>query len=184
MAKGGAVAGDALILTKALGVGVILAADMAGRAPGPVVAAAHRAMVAGQGQAAVLLAGVAHAMTDVTGFGLAGHLAEMLAGTGLGAEIDLDAVPVLDGALALAAAGVQSSIYRHNRAATVVVGVAGAIASDPARMALLFDPQTCGGLLAAVPLAQAGQLVAALQAMGLPAAVIGRVEARTGIRLG
>ena len=139
---------------------------------------------AGVTKAAVLLAGVAHAMTDVTGFGLAGHLAEMLAASGLGAEIDLDAVPVLDGALVLAAAGVQSSIHQHNRAATVVVGVAGANAPDPARMALLFDPQTCGGLLAAVPGAEAGQLVAALQGMGLPAAVIGRVEAQAGIRLG
>ena len=183
VAKGGAVAGDALILTKALGVGVILAADMAGRAPGRVVAAAHRAMVAGQGPAAALLAGVAHAMTDVTGFGLAGHLAEMLAASGLGAEIDLDAVPVLDGALALAAAGVQSSIYPHNRAATVVVGVAGANAPDPARVALLFDPQTCGGLLAAVPGAEAERLVMALRATGLPAARVGRVVGGGGIRL-
>ena len=138
---------------------------------------------AGVTKAAALLAGVAHAMTDVTGFGLAGHLAEMLAASGLGAEIDLDAVPVLDGALALAAAGVQSSIYPHNRAATVVVGVAGANAPDPARVALLFDPQTCGGLLAAVPGAEAERLVMALRATGLPAARVGRVVGGGGIRL-
>ena len=178
VAKGGAVVGDALILTKALGVGVILAADMAGRAPGPVVTAAYGAMVARQGRAAALLAGVAHAMTDVTGFGLAGHLAEMIAG--LGAEIDLAALPVLDGALALAGQGVQSSIYAQNRAATAVAGVA---AADPARVALLFDPQTCGGLLAAVPGAEVARLLSALRAMGLPAARIGWVVSGGGIRL-
>lgn len=182
VAKGGARAGDALILTKALGSGVILAADMAGLAAGPVVAGAHAAMVAGQGRAATLLAGAAHAMTDVTGFGLAGHLGEMLAASGVdveavGAELVLAALPVLPGAEALAAAGVQSSIYPQNRAAAPVAGLAKAEARDPSRVALLFDPQTCGGLLAAVPAGVANALVAELRSHGLPAAVIGRIVA-------
>ncbi len=182
VAKGGAVPGDVLVLTKALGSGIVLAADMAGLAPGDVVVAAHRAMLVPQGAAARLLAPVAHAMTDVTGFGLAGHLGEMLAASGagsssVGARLDLAALPLLPGALALATAGVRSSLDPQNRAFAPVTGLVAAAARDPGRLALLFDPQTCGGLLAAVPGAAAARLVAALQALGLPAAVIGTVVA-------
>ena len=182
VAKGGAVSGDVLVLTKALGSGIVLAAEMAGQAPGAVVAAAQQAMVVPLGAAARLLAPVAHAMTDVTGFGLAGHLGEMLVASGVGsssvgAKLDLRALPLLPGALALAEAGVRSSLDPQNRASAPVVGLAEANARDPGRVALLFDPQTCGGLLAAVPEAGAARLIAALQALGLPAAAIGTVIA-------
>ena len=182
LTKGGALPGDVLVLTKALGSGIILAADMAGQAPGQVVVAAHQAMVVPQGAAARLLAPVAHAMTDVTGFGLAGHLGEMLAASGVGsfsvgAQLDLAALPLLPGALALAKAGVRSSLDPQNRASAPVIGLAEAEARDAGRVALLFDPQTCGGLLAAVPGPEAVRLVAALQALGLPAAAIGAVVA-------
>jgi len=167
----GAQPGDALILTKALGTGVILAAEMRGQARGADVVAAWAQMVRPQDDAAAVLR-CAHAMTDVTGFGLAGHLAGMCQASGLGAEVELTALPLLAGAAALAAAGVRSSLWADNVAgAGVVRGAAGP------RGDLLFDPQTCGGLLAAVPADQAERLATRIRALGLSAAVIGRMVA-------
>jgi len=177
--KAGAQPGDMLILTKPLGTGVIMAAEMQWAAPGAVVAGALRAMEQSQARAAELLAPVAHAMTDVTGFGLAGHLAEMLAQDGLSAQLDLDALPLLDGAEALAAAGHYSSIAADNRAAL------GAMlkAPDTPRAALLVDPQTAGGLMAAIAPAQAAGIVATLQVAGFGAAIIGEITGRDGLRI-
>jgi selenide, water dikinase len=177
--KRGGQAGDALILTKPLGTGTILAAEMAlARVPGLIlaeaVAGAIDAMLTPLGPMAAVLAPHAHAMTDVTGFGLAGHLAEMLNGSGLG--VTLRDVPVLPGALTLAAAGHASTIAPANRAA-----VAGwATLPDTPLGALLVDPQTCGGLLAAVPAAVAAQCIAAL---GGQAAIIGHLDATPGLRV-
>lgn len=175
--KAGARPGDALILTKALGTGTIMAAEMAAiRLPGgilgEVVAAALAQMAAPSAAAAALLAPVAHAMTDVTGFGLAGHLLEMLEASGAGATLDGAEIPLLPGAAALAAAGTASSLAPQNRAA--VLGRL--IAAEGPLKALLIDPQTSGGLLAAVPAAAAADLVAALRAGGdHGAAVIGQI---------
>ncbi|MBI1418847.1 MAG: selenide, water dikinase SelD [Limimaricola sp.] len=167
----GARPGDALILTKPLGSGVIMAAEMRGVAPGADVATALGLMQQGQGAAAQLLAG-AHAMTDVTGFGLAGHLAGLCEASGVAADLDLHAVPLMPGALALAEAGVRSTLFAENRAgAGAVLGAAGA------RGDLLFDPQTAGGLLAAVQSEDAEALVANLVAAGYDAAIIGRIVA-------
>lgn len=162
----GAQAGDALILTRPIGSGTILAAEMQGRAAGADVAAMLATMATPPGDAARLLAG-AHAMTDVTGFGLAGHLTAICAASGLGAEVQLEAVPVYDGALELARAGHRSSIFEANRAAAPVEGAEGALG------ALLHDPQTAGGLLAAVDPGEAFGLVMELRRMGHQAAVIG-----------
>jgi selenide,water dikinase len=176
--KGGAQPGDALILTKAIGTGTILAAEMAA-APlrqgllGEAVAGAYTQMCRPLGAASALLAPVAQAMTDVTGFGLAGHLLEILEASGCAARLDLACVPVLAGAEALAAAGHGSSLAPANRAAAAPRMH---FAESP-RAALLFDPQTAGGLLAAVPQAQADALLAALRAQGEDAAIIGRIEA-------
>lgn len=184
-AKRGAEAGDALILTKPLGTGAILAAEMAAaRIPGlllgEAVATALASMSHPLGTAAAVLTPVARAMTDVTGFGLAGHLLEML-GDGLGAEIDLSALPLLPGAEAVVQAGHGSSLLPANRAAAepFVTGGAGP------RRELIFDPQTCGGLLAAVPGAQAEAVLVQLQGAGIAgAAIIGRVvEGPPGVRL-
>jgi selenide,water dikinase len=169
--KAGGRPGDALVLTRPLGSGTILAAEMAGAAPGPVAAALLAALAQDQGAAAAVLAPVALAMTDVTGFGLAGHLDEMLRADGLTAELDLGAIPLFPGAEALAAAGWQSTVAPANRAA--LVGRIDAPAG--ARAALLVDPQTCGGLLAAVPATEADGLVARLAAAGYMAARIGRL---------
>jgi selenide,water dikinase len=174
--KQGARAGDALILTKPLGSGTLLAGEMAMRADARDISALWRWLVQPQGGAAAILAPHAHAMTDVTGFGLAGHLDEMLAGSGLCARLDLAALPVMAGAEALAEAGIASTLAPANRAA-----LAGRIdTGDGARAALLFDPQTAGGLLAAVPAKLAPSLVATLQDAGYSAAHIGQIEAETG----
>lgn len=169
LAKSGAKPGDVLILTKALGTGTILAAEMAmARLPGLIlgeaVAACYAAMGQSLGPAAALLAPegtepIAHAMTDVTGFGLAGHLLELCEASGCGAELDLQTLPLLPGAEALAAAGHASSLAPANRAAAQG-RITGTLTSP--RAALLFDPQTCGGLLAAVPGSAAPALLAAL----------------------
>lgn len=165
----GARPGDALILTRPLGSGTILAAEMLGAANGRHLAEMLATMARPQGDAARLLAG-AHAMTDVTGFGLAGHLMAICRASGLAAEIDLAALPLYPGALELAEAGHRSSIWEANRAAAPVEGGTGA------RAALLHDPQTAGGLLAAVDAGEAEALVAALVAAGHCAAVIGQLS--------
>lgn len=176
--KAGAKPGDALILTKPIGSGTIMAADMAlaslpGDMLGDHVAAAYASMARPQGNAARLLARHAHAMTDVTGFGLAGHLLELLEASGVAATIDLAALPLLPGAEALATQGIASSIAPANRAATDWRLTAPATA----RTALLFDPQTAGPLLAAIPADQAERTLAALHATGEPATIIGHITA-------
>ncbi|MGB3146717.1 MAG: selenide, water dikinase SelD [Paracoccaceae bacterium] len=171
LTHGGAKAGDVLILTKPIGTGVILAAEMAGQAPGRQVAAALASMNRPQGKAARLLRPHAHAMTDVTGFGLAGHLMSILEASALSAEIDLGQVPLLDGALDLAKAGAGSSLLPSNRAiANRMKGAEGPLAD------LLFDPQTAGGLLAAVPAARAEGILTELTKQGEAAARIGRLS--------
>ncbi|MEL6517315.1 MAG: selenide, water dikinase SelD [Pseudomonadota bacterium] len=140
----GARPGDRLILTRPIGSGTVLAGEMAGAARGADVAAVLAEMARSQGTVAEALAS-AHAMTDVTGFGLAGHLMGMCAASGVAAQVSLDAMPVYQGAGALAAQGVRSSLYEAN------LGVAARMTTPQTdRAALLFDPQTSGGLLAAV----------------------------------
>lgn len=153
LSKAGAQPGDALVLTKPIGSGTILAADMAlARLPGLIlgeaVAAALSVMQQSNGPAAAVLARHAHAMTDVTGFGLAGHLIEMLDASGCAARVALDDLPLMQGAEPLAAAGEASSLAPTNRAACLG-RITGPLTGP--RAALMFDPQTCGGLLAAVP---------------------------------
>jgi selenide, water dikinase len=175
--KAGAQAGDAIILTKPIGSGTILAAEMAATRMadamlGEVVTACYAEMLRPLAAASAILAPHATAMTDVTGFGLAGHLLEMLEGAGCAATLDLAAVPVLAGAEALAAMGVASSIAPANRA--LCLGRIKAPATP--RAALLFDPQTAGGLLATVPQSRVAAVLAGLHAAGETAAVIGVVQ--------
>ena len=176
--KFGAAVGDVLILTKPLGVATVLAAEMAAaHLPdallGDIVVATHASMCQPLGTASALLARHATAMTDVTGFGLAGHLLEILTASDMAATIRLSAIPYLPGAVALASAGHASTLAPANRAALL-----GRIDApvDP-RSDLLFDPQTCGGLLAAVPADRADTVIAALRNAGVPAARIGTTTA-------
>ncbi len=174
--KGGAKPGDALILTKPIGSGTILAAEMAmaeipGLMLGEAWASCINLMSRAQGSAASLLAPHAHAMTDVTGFGLAGHLLEMLDASDTAATIQLSHIPLMPGALELSEAGHGSSLLPANQAAT-----SWRMTAPPdTRVALLNDPQTAGGLLAAVPGELAKSLLAALHLKGHQAAIIGEV---------
>ncbi len=160
----GARPGDALVLTKPLGSGVILAAEMSGRADGRVVASAFGEMQTDQAAASRVLAPVARSMTDVTGFGLAGHLLSMMRASGAAAELAAESIPAMDGAAELYAEGVRPSLWPQNREA--------AFGGD---LDLLYDPQTAGGLLAAVPASEAEGVLSALVSAGVPATRIGKV---------
>lgn len=178
--KGGARAGDVLLLTKALGSGTVMAAEMATtRLPhgllGEAVAATLAQMCRSNGPASAALTPHAHAMTDVTGFGLAGHLLEILDASGLAASLDGNAIPTLPAALDLAGLGHASSLAPANRAATI-----GRVAGPETPLkALLYDPQTAGGLLAALPRAAAEALLPDLRAQGYAAAIIGSLATGT-----
>lgn len=165
----GAQPGDALILTKPIGSGTILAAEMALQARGEWVAAAFASMAVPQGAAAACLRG-AHAMTDVTGFGLAGHLMGLCRASGVSANLNMASIPLLDGAEALAAHGIRSTLYPENRRISADMSLPGGPATD-----LLFDPQTAGGLLAAVAGETAGRTLRDLQSAGYPAVRIGQI---------
>ncbi len=166
----GARPGDALILTKPIGSGTLLAAEMAIKAQGDHIAKLLTAMAQPQGAASNILS-KAHAMTDVTGFGLAGHLMGICDASNVSANLDLDAIPLFDGAEALAAAGIRSTLSPKNRetAARMVL-------PEGPRADLLFDPQTAGGLLAAVPAKQADTLLKKLMDAGYTAARIGEIQ--------
>ena len=183
--KSGLRPGDVLILNKPLGSGVLLAADMRGRARGDWIETAFDGMLLSNRAAAECLRRFgAGACTDVTGFGLAGHLFEMTRASACAAEIQLDAVPLLPGAVEVAAAGILSSLQPQNRRIGHQIddphGLA-ACASYP----LLFDPQTAGGLLAGVPADRGEACLAQLHRGGYSDAVIvGRViEADDGAAL-
>ena len=163
---GGARAGDVVLLTKPIGSGVLMAAEMQGQADGDWIAAALGQMAQPQGAASRILVDHATAMTDVTGFGLAGHLMNICEASGASARLDLDAVPLMEGALDLATAGLRSSLFADNRASLPEM-------EHTPRADLLFDPQTAGGLLASVPEAEADTLLGALSAAGYPAVRIG-----------
>ncbi len=144
--KGGLEVGDKIVLTKPIGTGVIFAAAMRGAAHGRWIEAAlasmRRPLQAPEG---------AHAGTDLTGFGLAGHLAEMIRASGpVSVELDLDALPALDGAVELCARGFASSLAPENLRARHLIEGMDKHAAHP-KLPLLFDPQTAGGLLLAMP---------------------------------
>lgn len=167
----GAKDGDVLILTKPIGSGVIMAAEMAGEASGDIVAKALETMMIAQGSASEILRD-AHAMTDVTGFGLAGHLSGICEASGVSATLEIDAVSFMDGAVELATKGTKSSLFDDNRS-----GAGPVFGADGPKGDLLFDPQTAGGLLAAVDRAQAEAVLSALIAAGYPAKRIGFIAA-------
>lgn len=178
--KGGMHPGDALILTKPIGTGTLFAADMRGKAKGRWVDGAIQSMlVSNQAAAACLYRRGATACTDVTGFGLLGHLVEMTRASDVDVRLELETVPVLDGAEQTVAAGILSSLQPQNVRLRRAVRDPDALSAHP-RYPLLFDPQTAGGLLAAVPSAQAADCLAELHDLGYPhAVIIGRVEPRS-----
>ncbi|QQS14863.1 MAG: selenide, water dikinase SelD [Rhodospirillales bacterium] len=179
--KGALRVGDALILTKPLGTGALFAADMRGEARGPWIAAAIESMLrSNAGPGALARGHGVAASTDVTGFGLGGHLLEMLRASGHDAALSLGALPALPGALDCLARGFASTLAPSNARAARAATLDGPRADDP-RIGLLHDPQTSGGLLIGVGEDKAGTLLAALRIGGAPdAARIGVVVARAG----
>ncbi len=174
--KGGMRPGDALILSKPLGTGTLFAAHARLQARGRWIDAALESMQrSNRAAASCLVAHGARACTDLTGFGLLGHLVEMTRPSGVDAEIDLAALPLLDGAAETAAAGILSSLQPAN------VRLRRALRNQPEALhhpnyPLLFDPQTAGGLLASVPAERAAECIAALRSLGYAQAIcIGRV---------
>ena len=177
LSKGGLEPGDRLILTKPIGTGTLFAADMRHKAKGPWIQAALASMLQSNQEAARCLHRYqATACTDVTGFGLLGHLVEMVKPAGVDVHLHLSAIPLLDGATETIALGITSSLQPQN------VRLRRAIrdletASHLPRYPLLFDPQTAGGLLAGVPAELAEQCVTALRDSGYAqAAIIGEVH--------
>ena len=170
--------GDALVLTKGIGTGIITTAMKEGAAEPEAVDAALTAMTTLNKRAAEIAheVGGVHACTDVTGFGLLGHLHEMVAGAGLSARIHSRAVPLLPGALALATADyAPGGSHKNLDHVRDVVRWEGGI--DESVRIVLADAQTAGGLLLALPTDQAEQLVATLRAEGNgDAAVIGELS--------
>jgi selenide,water dikinase len=177
-------AGDSLVLTKPIGTGVIATAHKRGEAPADVLAAAVRAMTTLNGPAseAALAAGV-QAATDVTGFGLLGHLHRMLRASGVSAEIWADRVPLLPGAADLAAAGFIPGGTRAN--VSYLAGVTDIEPEvDAVTSVLLHDAQTSGGLLVAAPPGTEDMLCSDLRRRGAEAAVVGSVRSGCPGRIG
>ena len=163
-----------LILTKALGTGVLFRADMMGRARGPWFEEAVASMLRPNLEAAKI--GRKHgarAATDVTGFGLAGHLSAMLQASGCAAVLDLAALPDLAGVIELLEAGLRSTFHAENARIASDLEIDGSARRSP-RLPLLFDPQTSGGLLFAVAHERAESALEALLASGHAAALVGR----------
>jgi selenide,water dikinase len=183
--KSGAQPGDVLVLTKPLGTGLLVSGARQGRASTTWLEAAIASMRQLNRAASEVLVGHSiRGATDVTGFGLLGHAAEMARAAGtarassLAFELDSTALPALDGALELAAIGLETDGASHNRRSVADIYSRGT-GVDPAREVLAFDPQTSGGLLAAVAPAAVDLVVADLRASGVDAWVVGHVEKGT-----
>lgn len=176
LAKVAVAKGQQLVLTKPLGTGVLFAAQAQGSAQGHWIDAAINVMLQSNAAAATLaLEFGLGAATDVTGFGLAGHLLEMLPGEELQACLSLASIPMIEGTEEALAAGFASTLQPSNIAAAA----AELIPDDSPRNQILFDPQTSGGLLFAVPVADVEDFLRALRAAGYRfAAAIGELRLR------
>ena len=178
--KGGMRPGDRLIVTKPLGTGTLLAADMRHKARGAWIATALEVMQQSNRAGALCLhRRGANACTDVTGFGLLGHLVEMVRASDVDVQLDLAAIPLLPGALDTVAAGITSSLQAQNLRLRRAVRDRNGADNDP-RWPLLFDPQTAGGLLASVPAGESQACLEELRSLGYAhTALIGSVAARS-----
>lgn len=175
--------GDVLVLTKPLGTGMVAFGAQIGRIPAEVLDHAGRTMATLNRDAAeVMTACGAHAATDITGFGLAGHLVEMMRGSEASCELDLDRLPAFAAVPGCLAAGVvPGGVDRNQEYASAWVLAAdgdAAVASLP----ILYDPQTSGGMLVSLPPDRAERFVAEMKSRGHCAvSVIGRVIPKEGL---
>ncbi|OKH19998.1 selenide, water dikinase SelD [[Limnothrix rosea] IAM M-220] len=175
--KGEVQAGQALILTKPLGTGTLFAAEMQRVAKGKWLDGAIAAMVQSNRKAAEILRKYgATACTDITGFGLAGHLLEMLQPSGLSAELYLDQLPMLHGAVETIKQGFTSSLAPQNHTAEQFIQADMSLRENP-KYELLFDPQTSGGLLASIAPEKITACLADLRQVGYDASIeIGTIK--------
>jgi len=175
-ANKGAWPGDDLVLTKALGTGIITQALKRGGVDARALSTAVESMKRLNAAAARAMVRVGpHAATDVTGFGLLGHLYEMLAASGVGAEIDTRTLPVLPMAEAYAAQGIGTGGALKNRE-YLESSLRISPAVPESRLGVMFDPQTSGGLLIAVAPEKTTRLLDELEAAGVPVrAVVGKI---------
>ena len=175
--KGGALPGDRLLLTKRLGTGVLVSGSRQGRTSAADLGSAIDGMRTLNREASEALVGAGiTAATDVTGFGLLGHGLEMARGARARLVFEAAALPALGGALELAAAGVETGGAAHNRRFVApALAVGGGVA--PELVVLAHDPQTSGGLLAAIPPDRMEPVEVALDAAGIERWWVGRVEA-------
>jgi selenide,water dikinase len=179
MTNSGAEPGDALVLTKPLGAGILAFARQIGRAPEGSEELLVSSMTALNRLAGGLLwEHDAHAATDVTGFSLMGHLAEVVRNSGVQVEIDFDRLPFFPGVDELARAEVLPGALERNREA-VAASLLDLAELAPAQRSMLYSPETSGGMLVALPAERAEAYVAALRAGGVrESAVVGRVTGR------
>ena len=177
LANDGARAGDDLVLTKPLGTGIVATAVKAGKCPGGLLEAAVESMARlNRGAAEAAIDVGAHAATDVTGYGLTGHLGIMARASGVAARIDAAEVPLLEGVEDLVEAGFVPGGTRRNRAdGADSVTVEGDV-SETVQL-LLADAQTSGGLLISCPPGRTGELLRALETEGDAARVVGQMTA-------
>jgi len=168
--------GDQLILTRPLGSGVLLAADMQGRCPGRWLQTLYEVLPRQNANAArVAREQRAHACTDVSGFGLVGHLLEMLRASEVSAVLDPARLPAYPGARELLALGLRSTYHEQNAALRAALRMQARFAQAP-ETELIFDPQTAGGLLLAAPSEGVAEVLRALREGGdAEAAVVGCV---------
>lgn len=179
LANAGARVGDALVLTKALGTGILTTAHKAELLDDAGVKVATDSMITLNKYAAEALDGLsAHAATDVTGFSLMGHSCEMAEASGVTLQIDAASVPVMARAREMAAMGlIPAGAYRNRDFFGPRVSMAEDVPLDLSDV--IFDPQTSGGLLVSLPQSDAETYVSKLQALGHPAAIIGRVVTKS-----
>ncbi len=183
--KSGLKAGDKIILTKPLGTGALFAADMRGEAQGHWIKQATQSMVQlNQAAADCLIKFNTKACTDVTGFGLVGHLIEMLRASGVNANLCLNELPLLEGASECFKAGIVSTLQPQNKKTHHYISNYNQF-SDLPDLEVLFDPQTAGGLIAGVSADVAEECIQALTALGyVHASVIGEViDEQKGVKL-
>ncbi len=176
--KQGSTLGQVLILTQPLGTGALFAAHMRGQASGLDINEALSYMLQSNQMAAQVFHRVnASACTDVTGFGLLGHLVEMLKGCELGAQLHMENIPALSGCVEVMADGIFSSLQPQNARLRRAIYNQDSFVNHH-KYPLLFDPQTCGGLLATVDIGAADECLAALKEKGFgEACIIGEIIA-------
>jgi selenide, water dikinase len=173
VSNSGARPGDRLIITKRLGTGLIISGIRSGRLPAEAFGVAALEMVRLNDTASTLMVKFgAHACTDVSGFGLAGHALGMARASNVSFEIWVDAIPYFDKAIEMVQAGVKTGLTESNQ--KVVSEYVRGTSDSPLLEHLLYDPQTSGGLLIVADSENALELLAALKERGLPARMIGR----------